>query len=186
MDDFYSNLFNIGSKLYFTSAIDSIKNVIMSDGLVATFSWIKIILAVFSFVIFFLVVLVMFKIKKLQSGDVSGKLKTPQMEKGKFSAQWDAILEKTGSQNPSDWKVAVIEADKLFDNTLKLLGYTGDTMGDRLKKLDVLHFPDLDNFWAAHKIRNRIVHNPDHKLSKQELDFVLKTYENVLRDMNAV
>lgn len=182
MDIFSNNLFNIDS----VSVLDFIGDFFRSDGFTEVFLIIKMVLATFSVIFLFLVVLVIFKINKLQSGEVSEKPQVPQIERGRFAGKWERVIEKSRSKIPSDWKLAVIEADKLLDSALKLMGYTGDTMGDRLKQLDVLHFPDLNNFWAAHKIRNRIVHNPDYDIIQDEFNFALKTYEGALRDLNAI
>ncbi|MBI2637727.1 MAG: hypothetical protein HYW88_02395, partial [Candidatus Sungbacteria bacterium] len=62
--------------------------------------------------------------------------KLPASVKTDASPKWESVLNKAASPNPSDWKLAVIEADSLMDDLLKRSGYLGTTMGDRLKQLD--------------------------------------------------
>lgn len=82
---------------------------------------------------------------------------------------WESAKGKLGSVNPNDWKVAVIEADKLFDQALINFGAAGNTLGERLKNIvpgDVAGM--LDSIWEAHKVRNKIVHDPLFELTNEE------------------
>ena len=82
---------------------------------------------------------------------------------------WESAKGKLTSVNPNDWKVAVIEADKLLDEALKNFGASGNTMGERLKNIvpgDVGGL--LDGIWEAHKVRNKIVHDPFFELTNEE------------------
>ena len=72
--------------------------------------------------------------------------------------EWKKINEDLKSPSPAVLKNTLIRADKSLDNVLKELT-TGTTMGERLisgKKL----FSEVtyQEVWAAHKIRNSMVH----------------------------
>ena len=56
-------------------------------------------------------------------------------------------------------KSIIIDTDKLFDYTLKMKGFKGETMGDRLKSAKEYFDKDMyNNIWEAHKLRNNLVH----------------------------
>jgi hypothetical protein len=56
-------------------------------------------------------------------------------------------------------KMAIIEADKLVDVILKKAGIAGNTMAERLRKVQKLvQRPIYSGMWEAHKLRNHIVH----------------------------
>lgn len=79
---------------------------------------------------------------------------------------WEKINTKLNSVNPNDWKIAVIEADKTLDESLKTAGIAGGTEGERLKNIVGADIGDnLNNVWNAHKIRNSIVHDSAFELA---------------------
>jgi len=96
---------------------------------------------------------------------------------------WDTIKEKMNSANSSDWKVAIIEADSLLDGIMQKIGYFGKDLGERLKNIEPSDFDNLQNIWDAHKIRNRIAHNPGVILEKKEVDIAMKNYEKALKEL---
>lgn len=62
------------------------------------------------------------------------------------------------SDNPNDWKLAIIEADILLDETLKDRGYAGASLGERLRSISPAQLQSLNDAWEAHKVRNQIAH----------------------------
>ncbi len=63
-------------------------------------------------------------------------------------------------------KMAIIEADKLVDVILKKAGITGNTMAERLRKVQKLvQRPIYSGMWEAHKLRNHIVHEVGDRTS---------------------
>lgn len=60
-------------------------------------------------------------------------------------------------------KMAVIEADKVVDVVLKRAGVPGETMAERLRKVQKqIQRPIYSGMWEAHKMRNRLVHEVGH------------------------
>ncbi|MBI2055627.1 MAG: hypothetical protein HYT42_01915 [Candidatus Sungbacteria bacterium] len=97
--------------------------------------------------------------------------------------QWQEVNKKLESNNPTDWNFAVIRADSAFDSVLKEKGVSGETMGERLKNLDLLPLNTLNNVWEAHKIRNRIAHETDHVLTYEEARRAVRYFEEALKEM---
>ena len=64
---------------------------------------------------------------------------------------------------PSGLKSALIDADKLLDYCMIANGFTGETMGDRLKS-GGHQFGNINAVWSAHKLRNELAHNVEHDL----------------------
>jgi len=62
----------------------------------------------------------------------------------------------------------VLEADAILEATLTDLGYTG-TMADKLKKAG-RYIPGLNDVWRAHKLRNRIAHEPGTIVAERDID----------------
>ncbi len=104
-----------------------------------------------------------------------------------YNETWENIRSKLLSDSPSDWRLAIIEADIYLDRLLDAKGYTGDTMGDKLKNLTTERFPSLQIAWEAHKVRNRIAHDgAAFTLTMPEARRVLSYFEIVYRDLGAI
>jgi len=107
----------------------------------------------------------------------------PEMRANK----WDEIQKKIDSKNSSDWKMAIIEADSLIDEIIKNIGYKGEDLGERLKKIEPSDFDNLQNIWEAHKIRNKIVHEADvSQLTKEEAKETLEKYKKALKELRYI
>jgi len=112
-------------------------------------------------------------------------LEKTQKEKATVSDRWQSIIQRLSSTNQNDWKLAVIEADILLDETLTNAGYHGDTLGEKLKLISKDRLPAINLAWEAHKVRNRIAHEPNLTFSAQEARKVLSYYQQVFRGLNA-
>jgi len=100
--------------------------------------------------------------------------------------KWKSVTQFTESQNPSDWKIAVIEADKMLDDALVASGFSGESLGERLKNLDSKSSPWVEDAWDAHKIRNRIAHETDFVLDSRDTRKAITKYERALRELRAI
>ncbi|MBN1494218.1 hypothetical protein JW911_00595 [Candidatus Peregrinibacteria bacterium] len=105
------------------------------------------------------------------------KHKVTERHKRFVRKEWAKIIQ-IKDLNPN---AALMEADKLFDHLLTLLGYTGG-LGDKLKKCGSL-FHDLNGLWLAHKTRNKIAHEIGFKLNVKECDSLLKKFKHAFHDL---
>ncbi len=99
---------------------------------------------------------------------------------------WQSVLDKLENGNEANYKLAVIEADKIFDDILKRIGYQGGDMGERLKQITTAQIANIDEVWQAHKMRNRLVHEPDFQLREHEARRIIEIYQRALNDLEAV
>ncbi|MBT5337687.1 hypothetical protein HN858_02390 [Candidatus Falkowbacteria bacterium] len=102
-----------------------------------------------------------------------------------FRERWRKIQELMGYGKEMNYKLAVIEADKLLDEALKVMFFTGATMAERLK-LASYKFPRLKKVWWAHKVRNQIVHNVRYDLKHGEARKVLKLFKDALSELKVI
>lgn len=108
-------------------------------------------------------------------------------KKKKLSSQSQKYLQKHWIRieklfMDSDFKHAVLDADKLLDFALKEWGYQGN-LGQKLK-IAKLRFSNLNGVWSAHKLRNRIAHEII-ELRKAETKVALKNFKGALKDLGA-
>lgn len=72
--------------------------------------------------------------------------------------QWKVVLEHVMSENPAEWKLAILEADNMLDEILEEHGYLGETLADKLKAMNPTRVTSYNEIWDAHKLRNQIAH----------------------------
>lgn len=101
--------------------------------------------------------------------------------------KWERVLGHINSDNPSDWRLSILEADIVLDELLDSLGYIGDTIGDKLKKANKGDFQTLDAAWEAHKIRNAIAHEgSDFQLTQREAQRIIGLYREVFEEFDYI
>lgn len=109
-------------------------------------------------------------------------------QKGNVKNQrWQDVLNHLESENPNDWKLAIIEADVLLDDAIKEKGYAGKTLGERLKSISSAHMHTLDDAWDAHRIRNRVAHEgADFILTQKLARNTITQYQRVFEELGIV
>lgn len=88
-------------------------------------------------------------------------------------------------KDKSTWPLAVIDADKLLDDALKRSHYKGKTMGERLVSAQ-RNINDNDGVWFGHKLRNRLVHESNVKLTEKTVKEALIGIRAALKDLGAL
>jgi hypothetical protein len=87
------------------------------------------------------------------------------------------------SDNPNDWKLAIIEADIILDQTLKGRGYAGTSLGERLRSITPSQLSSIDDAWDAHRVRNKIAHEgSDFVITRRIVDETIARYMRVFRE----
>jgi hypothetical protein len=146
-------------------------------------------LKVFSFILSLLFgagvaynIYVLVRSKQKQIGDFAKMVMEEQPEEKRM--RWDKIKRYLASDNSSDWRRAILEADSILDDIIKKIGYRGDTFGDRLSQIKPSQFKNINEAWEAHKVRNRIAHEGEtFKLTKDEAERVIGLFEKALKEL---
>ena len=165
-----------------------IVSFILNPELGGIFLYIKIIFMIISLAIFIGIIVLLLRttwLKRYILEDLTETFTARPYGAKKTFKQWITIQKRLGAEREDEYKLALIEADSLLDDILKQMGYTGETMGDRLKQLSSTILPNIDEVWQAHKIRNNIVHDPDYKLSLDLVKRALAIYEKAFQNLEA-
>lgn len=109
-------------------------------------------------------------------------------EEGRTNPRWNHILSLAASENESDWRLSIIEADSMLDDYLKEKGFFGTTMADRLKSSrEGGAFQTSKNAFEAHEIRNKIAHEGiNFALSQMETRRIMRLYESVFEEFGLI
>lgn len=77
--------------------------------------------------------------------------------------------------------IAVSEADKILDTALRILGFPGATMADRLRAAEHKFAGDLyQAIWQAHKLRNTLAHEIGAKADREQVQRSVSTFRTAL------
>jgi hypothetical protein len=103
------------------------------------------------------------------------------------SVRWEAIQNHLLSDNESDWKLAIIEADILLNEILSKMGYAQATVGEKLMSIERADLSTLEEAWQAHKVRNQIAHQGSgFVISLDEARRTIGRYEKVFRELEYI
>jgi hypothetical protein len=93
------------------------------------------------------------------------------------------VQKHIASANQNDWKQAIIEADVMLDDILTRMGYRGESVGEKLKRVVTGDFASLDDAWEAHKVRNRIAHDGSNfVLTEHDAKHTIQRYKKVFEE----
>ncbi len=150
----------------------------------AVFTVLKVFLIVYSLVLIADIVLLL-----LMRG-VTGNLKLqlygttrPLIRKNEASKKWESVERRLESDNPSHYKVAILEADHFCDDLLKESGFDGENMSERLAHMHSGQLQSYAGLSEAHAIRNRIVNEPTFTLDREQAKEYLEKYKGLLIEL---
>lgn len=105
---------------------------------------------------------------------------------GNLSNRWKNIIRRLETASEEEYKLAVIEADTMLDASLKRIGFTGETLADRLGKVNVAIVPNLPEVREANRIRNNIVHDPSYRLTLSEAKRIIEIYQVTFQNLDLI
>jgi hypothetical protein len=103
------------------------------------------------------------------------------------NARWEVIQQRVAEHSPESWRVAILEADILLEETLINAGYPGHTLGEKLKSANPQSFTTIQDAWSAHKVRNEIAHvGSDFILTQKTAKETIIQFERVFREFGVI
>jgi hypothetical protein len=127
-----------------------------------------------------------YQIRKAEKAEL-GLLAVPVTTEEQKNTRWQGILDHLGSDNPNDWRQAIMEADILLDEMVTIMGYRGENLGEKMKTIERSDFKTLDEAWEAHKVRNAIAHEGSNfMLTQREARRVIDLYKQVFQEFEYV
>jgi hypothetical protein len=146
---------------------------------------------------FFFLIIIIFCIVRMREIQLFDKWeinheinKTLEKEKERArneNPRWAYILTLIESPNESDWRMSIIEADTLMEESLKTNGIAGNTVSELLEGAKSNGYMSIQNAWDAHLIRNKIAHEgSEYPLSQIEARRVIKMFQNFFEELKII
>lgn len=171
--DVFGTLYSIGVLLYKASQ----RSVLISLAMV--------FLKVYSAVLLVDFVLIIFNrnlgedFRKLRYGTTM----RPTISYSGAAKRWKEISAKLDQENPSHYKVAVLEADAFIERLIGKMGYEGRNLKERLDGVKEGRLLSLQSLREAHEIRNRIIREEDFMLSRDDAKETLSKFQKLLDEL---
>lgn len=100
-----------------------------------------------------------------------------------MSLRWETVKRHIESTNENDWRQAIMEADIMLDHLLDKMGYRGESIGEKLKRVEPSDFDTLNDAWEAHKFRNKLAHEGSTiPINQLEAKNVINMYKKVFEE----
>lgn len=155
--------------------MQNIRSIIATMKVIATIiSMIALTIAIYAFI----------RITEMTKAETEklGRALNWDAERKQKNVRWERVDKYMTSLNPSDWKIAILEADNILDEIVERMGYKGETLGERMKAIEPSDFPYLEEAWAAHKFRNELAHRGmDVPLSRSDAERTINVYHRVFK-----
>jgi len=100
-----------------------------------------------------------------------------------LALRWKKATDLLASQNQNDWKQAILEADIMLDDVLTGLGYQGESIGEKFKRVQPGDFKNFQDAQEAHGVRNRIAHDGTaFQITHYEATQTINKYKRVFEE----
>lgn len=98
---------------------------------------------------------------------------------------WRQIQARLAVEDPQQWKIAILEADEILNEVLKLSGYLGK-MEDKLDLITPAQLASIEDIKIAHRIRNQISGSPAFELSREVAERTAHIYRRAFVETNLI
>lgn len=172
------------------SAGDSAAVFVSSENGMLLFLIIKFVFFAFSLFFVIHIIYLLYKTgnikKEFELYSEALKRKKEFVVKDTFVVAWHNIETRMRTMHEAEYKLAIIEADKLFDDLLQKMAYKGKDMGDRLKQITTEQLSNINAIWKCHKVRNLISHDVNYHLTFSEAQWVIQMYEDAFIELGVL
>lgn len=168
---------------------DSVYNVITGPAVGQVYFFIKGFFEIFSVILFIGIVLALYRISALTT--IKAQLKElegvgKKAPENIVLERWKKIKERLDTNDENNYKLAILEADAMFDSVLENTGYKGKDLEDRVKQVPPSDIPDIALVLEAHKLRNAIVYDAKLPVTYYQAKDAVDTFEHALKNLGVL
>jgi len=146
----------------------------------------KFLLAFWLVVIFLSVVAILFRIGRLYWNVLISGQGLPHIRKGSYFKPWEKNELRLEKNNPNEWKVAVLEGARMFNEVLTKTGYKSETLGEKLAQMNQAQLANLEEVRLANELKNRIVKEEGLAVTQKEAREALNAFEKAMESFDAI
>ena len=99
---------------------------------------------------------------------------------------WRMIQKRLNSGEESEFKTAILEADRILNDILKMAGYPGKNLEERLTQITSAQLSNIEEIQQVHKLHDRIVSESDFPISLNEARVAIEIYKKSFQEMKLI
>ena len=151
------------------------------------FSVIKFLLGIYTVIIFVDIVLLLYQrglsanVRDARLGMNVPRELVKKKPKERLRQKWENIKKRLGTEDSSQYKIAIIEADDLIIDLITRMAYPGENTAERLANINPGQIENIEDIRKAHLVRNRIVHDGGFAVTKEQAEETLAIYGEFLK-----
>ena len=106
--------------------------------------------------------------------------------KHRMVKRWLAVKKAMASDDPANWRAAIMNADSMLDEVVAKLGYRGNTLDERLQNTVPYQFPSLENAWRAHQISDFLKQDSSYPLTREVAEQTIRIYRTIFQETGII
>ncbi len=99
---------------------------------------------------------------------------------------WKQIQKRLKIKKESQLKLAILEADQILNEILRMSGYQGKNLDERLSQIMPAQLCNIEEVKQAHKLKNRIISEPDFSIAPNEAEMIIEIYKKAFQELNLI
>jgi hypothetical protein len=103
-----------------------------------------------------------------------------------ITKDWNKIIRRVKTHLETEYKLAVIEADLLLNDTLYQTGHPGKTLIEKLEKVPEGRLSDTEGIKYADQFYQDLVNNPELKLDYEQTKKIILIFKQALTDLEVL
>lgn len=136
-----------------------------------------------SFTIYFIVKLNIVGEKIESFIDVLG---AKDISKRRIFKAWEQIQRRLKTGELNQLKLAILEADRILFEILKMSGYQGKNMDEIFEQITEAQISNIKEVQQVHKLRHRISTEPDFNLTQNEAEIAVEIYKKAFQELKLI
>jgi len=99
---------------------------------------------------------------------------------------WRQIQKRLWSREQNQWKLAILEADHILNEILKMSGYLGPNLEEKLELITSAQLTNVEDVKRVHQIRHKIASDPSFEISFEETKEIIGIYKESFKELNLI
>lgn len=149
--------------------------------------WLRILSVVISILLFVGIIYILIRVNYLniKAEEFINILGAAKLPKRRALRGWKQIQLRLASQDSQQWKIAILEADKILDEILKMSGYLG-SIDNKLALITSAQLSNIEEIKTVHRIREQIGQDPTYEISQESAAQALEIYKKAFIELNLI
>ena len=110
----------------------------------------------------------------------------PAAHKKTIAKQWQTVEGHLSSHLENDWKIALLEADRIVNQVLDISGLKGENFREKVENANSNQIEQREDLLRAHEVRNAIIRDHGYVLSSEQAQETIEIFKTFLNHWEAL